>query len=202
MKWRKATNKLILHHSASNKTTPISNIIAWHVKEGLAQVDDQHKIHSAYHYFILSDGTIVPDLPEMSVGWHSGDWQTNLTSIGVCVLGNFSVDAVEVHEQEAIEYLLTNLTRKFGLKYWQIYAHRNVRKFFNLLGTKTECPGENLYRRLPDIRRAVGIDLGQLKDNDPVTIREKPHAFEKPFNLFTTIINFIKHIKIGFRIGK
>jgi hypothetical protein len=42
-----------------------------------------------YHWFIFEDGRAERILPDTAIGWHSGVWDVNTRSAGICFAGNF-----------------------------------------------------------------------------------------------------------------
>ena len=147
---RLKTKKLIIHHSASaSKTTTTLMVRQWHKEKDFTDPAG----HSGYHYFILWDGTIIPDRPENEQGCHVKN--ANQDSIGICLMGNFNKEIPTIKQYNSLIELLIKLTKKYDLKYWNIYGHRDIKWLFIFNTTKTACPGDNLYIQLKNIRRRV-----------------------------------------------
>lgn len=100
-----------------------------------------------YHYFIRKDGMIEQGrLPNM-VGAHA--YHHNQTSIGICLSGNFDFQKPTQAQMASVKELVAWLCAKNDLdasKKLTIIGHRDV--------CDTDCPGEYLYRKLDEIRRA------------------------------------------------
>ncbi|MBR1396673.1 MAG: N-acetylmuramoyl-L-alanine amidase [Selenomonadaceae bacterium] len=114
---------------------------------------DIHELHQkknkwagiGYHYLIRKDGMIERGrLPDM-VGAHA--LHHNLNSVGICLAGNFEIGKPTKAQMRSVKELTAWLCRKYDLdpyKEGTIVGHRDL--------NDTKCPGENLYRRLDDIR--------------------------------------------------
>ncbi len=84
-----------------------------------------------YHWFIFEDGRAERILPDTAIGRHSGNWDTNTRSIGICLAGNF------MHQppNEAMLQTLQRIIREqYGSSDMHIIGHRDVRD--------TTCPGD------------------------------------------------------------
>lgn len=124
------TSSLVIHHSVTPQK--------WSEKKTVDLIQRSHKQRGlaydgliAYHYLFGKDWTYV-GRPAQSVGYHSGSWLTNQTSIALCLVGNFNVDTpTPWQEGELKKYL--GLYRHLTIK-----LHREVKS--------TACPGLNLTR--------------------------------------------------------
>jgi hypothetical protein len=147
---RKLTKKLIVHHSASPMArTTLDNIRAWHKEKGFT--DDAG--HCGYHYFINNAGIVQADRPEDE--WGCAVKNANHDSISICVAGDFRTEFPTDFQMNALIKLLADLVKKYGLKYWNIYAHKDIKWLFVFNTTQTDCCGVHLYQQLPEIRRRV-----------------------------------------------
>lgn len=63
-------NKIVIHHNAANLSVDQCYAV-WQTREASA------------HYQVQADGTIGQLVWDTNTAWHAGDWNTNLTSIGV-----------------------------------------------------------------------------------------------------------------------
>lgn len=137
---------IVVHHSASpREKTTVSKITAWHKSRGWD--------HIGYHRVIGRDGTIASTLPIEKQGYHV--WGRNKDSVGICVAGNFQNEHPIQAQIDNLTHALTSLCKKFGLKTSKIYAHRQL----SLPGHATACPGNNLYKLLPGIKKKVSKNL-------------------------------------------
>lgn len=83
------------------------------------------------HYGI-EDSTVHQYVHEEDTAWHSGDWQTNLTSIGIEHSAQPGRDASEATYQTSIA-LCSDICRRYQLNENDIYRHSDI--------IATECPG-------------------------------------------------------------
>ena len=154
---RKITRKIIIHHSASPlMTTTLGMIRKWHKEKGFT---DENGC-CGYHFFIGADGIVIPDRPVDD--WGCGVKNANHDAVHICLAGNFNIEQPLQDQINPLKVLLVQLCNKYGLKYWNIYGHRDIKWMFIFNTTQTDCPGTNLYKMLPLIRRWVGQQLGQI----------------------------------------
>lgn len=125
---RSATNRYILHHSASADVSA-ATIHSWH----LARKDNGVPwLGIGYHFVIRQDGTIERGRPENSIGAHAGAG-ANGDSIGVCFTGNFEEGKPTEAQLNAFIGLEKLLRPKYGKI--NIQGHSDV--------MATACPGKN-----------------------------------------------------------
>jgi len=184
---------LVVHHSASpRKKTTVSKIISWHKSRGWD--------HIGYHRVIGRDGTIASTLPLEKEGYHV--WGRNDDAIGICVAGNFQDEHPIQAQIDTLAHALTSLCKKFGLKSSKIYAHRQL----SLPGHGTACPGNNLYKLLPGIKKKVAQNLAKpvdqpapppARDDADVVISDTTVVIidedKKPVNPLLKILLRIRH---------
>jgi N-acetyl-anhydromuramyl-L-alanine amidase AmpD len=141
---------LVVHHTASPKTTTVEQIRKWHKERGFSDI--------GYHAVIYGDGSLHRGRPEDKIGAHA--LGANTGSLGVSVCGNFETDALGDKQFRRLVRVLAYWCSKYGIGVKRIYGHRDVGT------TKTACPGNNLYKALPAIRSDVqkllnsGVFLG------------------------------------------
>lgn len=135
-------NKLVVHHSASNrKTTTKRNINQWHKDQGYTQI--------GYHKVIEGAGEIKDGRPESILGAHAKG--ANLNSLGLCVVGNFEEESPTSEQISSIVKVLSKWCKDHDLDETNIYGHHNVPGGT----TATKCPGKHLISRLSDIKVKV-----------------------------------------------
>ena len=119
-----------------------------------SSAEDIHKFHQetngwagiGYHFVIRKDGTIERGRKLDAVGAHA--LHHNKNSVSICVAGNFDFVKVPDVQMDSLKLLTAWLCQKFKLKPMKrgvIVGHRDL--------NDTACPGDNLYRRLGEIRR-------------------------------------------------
>ena len=141
---RPETECIVIHH------TGFPNVDKDSIAEAI------HKYHQetngwagiGYHYLIRKDGMIEQGRRPAMIGAHA--YQHNKNSVGICLAGNFDIGKPTAAQMEAVKEMVTWLSVKYQinpLKKGAVVGHRDL--------NDTSCPGENLYRRLDEIRRAA-----------------------------------------------
>jgi len=143
---RKKIDEIIIHHSSTKPTTPISAIEALSLIRLYSPLfsNTNNSVYGQaiwsnhfynnkptfipYHYIIKQDGSFEHILQDDYIGWHCGNWEDNFRSIAICFLDN-------LEEKSPTENAL--ITAKEIIKKYpncNILGHREV-KF------STTCPG-------------------------------------------------------------
>ncbi len=138
---RKLTEMIVIHHAGfpdGDKDSSAEEIHKFHQEvNGWAGI--------GYHYVIRKDGTIEQGRKPLAVGAHA--LHHNKNSVGICVAGNFEVAKPNREQMDSLKLLTAWLCQKYKLNPMRkgvIVGHRNL--------NDTACPGENLYKRLDEIR--------------------------------------------------
>jgi len=108
-------------------------------------MDDRGWIDIGYHYLIDKYGKIYQGRPDNVVGAHVADYNTG--NIGISAIGSYHLVDITPALQTALENLLAWLCYKYNISPDTIKGHRDY--------AATECPGQYLYDRLPQIRTKV-----------------------------------------------
>lgn len=103
----------------------------------------------AQHYTVFQSGRIFRGVPEQYRGTHAAG--VNVTHLGIECQGTFIDVDPPPKLFDSLVRLCTDLCRRYGLSPSAIIGHRQV--------SATQCPGEKLYVRLPELRRRVAILL-------------------------------------------
>jgi hypothetical protein len=145
--------EIIIHHSASNMSTPIAEIDRWHKQRGFNK--SNLGFYVGYHFVILVDGKIIQTRSEYELGCHT---IPNDGKIGICVVGNFEIDKPSIFQINSLTRLCEKLKKMYNIS--EIKGHRD----FN----KTACPGKNLYLyvlkdRLNFLQKLLNIIKGPFK---------------------------------------
>lgn len=119
---RTQTNKIILHHSASEIASP-EDIHRWHLNNGWAG--------AGYHFLVRKDGKIYRLRPEDTVGAHASG--SNSDSIGICAEGNYDYETMPEAQKKSLIWLVNYLKNKYHIT--KVIGHRDV--------NNTSCPGKN-----------------------------------------------------------
>lgn len=125
---RPYTRRIVIHHSASHKTTTAEDIQSWHYARGWAGI--------GYHYVIDQQGVITQGRPEHTQGAHAYQdkaHEANTDGIGICVIGNFMTEKPTAEQITSLVWLIKNIQSRYGKI--PIIGHRDV--------MPTSCPGES-----------------------------------------------------------
>ena len=156
--WEPPIRKLFLHFTDYEERQSTEMIVIHHAGfpdgDKDSSAEDIHKFHQevngwagiGYHYVIRKDGTIEQGRKPLAVGAHA--LHHNKNSVGICVAGNFEVAKPNREQMDSLKLLTAWLCQKYKLNPMRkgvIVGHRNL--------NDTACPGENLYKRLDEIRR-------------------------------------------------
>lgn len=138
---RASTDKIVIHHAGfpEDRDSTAEAIHRFHREElGWAGI--------GYHYLICKDGSIEQGRWPSLVGAHA--LSNNMTSVGICLAGNFDLAEPTRYQMSAVKNLTAWLCSEYGLDPMGkgvILGHRDL--------NDTSCPGKNLYSRMEEIRR-------------------------------------------------
>lgn len=137
-KGKRNVNKIIIHHSASPKTTTRDQIYDWHVNgNGWSDI--------GYHFIVMGDGTIENGRHINKTGAHCKG--QNKGSIGICVTGNTSQEPPTTLQLETLWGKVKMLMDEYGLERSDVYGHRDF--------GATNCPGDMLYALLKQFKQGL-----------------------------------------------
>lgn len=156
--WEPPIRKLFLQFTEYEERPSTEVIVIHHAgfpegdKDSSAQ--ELHKFHQetngwagiGYHYVIRKDGTIEQGRRPQMIGAHA--YKHNKNSIGICVAGNFNLVKPQAAQIDSLKLLTAWLCQRYKLNPMGrgvIVGHRDL--------NDTTCPGDNLYKKLDDIRR-------------------------------------------------
>jgi hypothetical protein len=140
-------NTVVVHHSGRSGQTDPKKIQNKHM-------DTNHWDDVGYHFMIGPSGQIYEGRQLVYKGSHTEG--ANTGKIGVLVMGNFEREFLGLlggkpspSQILALKKLVTDLKKLFlGLK--TLGGHKDFK-------ATTECPGNQLYPLLPEIRQALGM---------------------------------------------
>lgn len=81
---------LYVQHFSSGNSRHGMPIFSGHRFENSSVGAPDTDVFFAYHHVVRPNGTRVRLLKDSDIGWHSGIWDINLLSVGICFLGDFS----------------------------------------------------------------------------------------------------------------
>lgn len=119
---------IVIHHSASPRSTTIDQIREWHIKKGWQDI--------GYHIVISGGGRVLNGRPINIIGAHAAGY--NMRSIGVCVIGNNTVES-ERWTPDQVK-ALADVVKTLQL----VYPDAKVLGHRDLEDTHTLCPGVNV----------------------------------------------------------
>ncbi len=125
-KERLKTEKLVIHHSASDISITIEDIHRWHLANGWIGI--------GYHYVIYADGTIYRGRPEWAVGAHAyqdSTHEANSNGIGICLIGNFTSSLPTDNQMDGLVWLVFDIWKRYPNT--AVIGHKDV--------MATACPG-------------------------------------------------------------
>lgn len=125
------TSYVVVHHSVTpqgdTQKKAMQRILSAHQANGLAY---DGKI--AYH-FVIGKNWVAVGRPVNSVGYHAGNWQKNLTSVAICLVGNFTIDTLNDYQRKELRSLINSLLTQYRLGKDRVLRHGEIKA--------TACPG-------------------------------------------------------------
>lgn len=126
---------IIIHHSATRAGNA-------------ARFDESHRargmINGLAYHFVIDNGTDGTTDGEIEVGsrWekqmhggHCRQAHINEAGIGICLVGNFTVEQPTAAQMESLVLLIRGLQHQFGIPVDHVLGHGEV------IGEFSECPG-------------------------------------------------------------
>ena len=135
----RSVDLLVVHHTAGPSNSTVEDIRRSHSARGFNDI--------GYHAVVYGDGSLHRGRPESRMGAHARG--ANRGSLGVTVCGNFQDSEPSQGQVVKLIYVLAYWCQKYNVDPNNIKGHRDVGT------TATVCPGNNLYKYLPGIRRVV-----------------------------------------------
>ncbi len=128
---------IVIHHTATPSATP-RGIDRFHREQ-------RHMENGmAYHFLIgngrgMGDGEIyIGDRWKKQIqGGHLASEQLNMSSIGICLVGNFESKPPTDRQMKSLEALLRKLRQQTGLSLAAVTTHRSIHP------RHTSCPGKH-----------------------------------------------------------
>lgn len=113
---------IVIHHAA-HSSAAVDDIHRWHIENGWSEC--------GYHFFITKDGKVYRGRPENTVGSHCRGY--NMSSLGICLQGNYDVEEISYVQILALIKLCHYLCEKYDID--TIKGHGELKS--------TNCPGTN-----------------------------------------------------------
>jgi|GEM_PF-593741 len=135
-------NKIIIHHSITPRDLAAD--------KSIRSIDRNHGLrlhktrnglglHVAYHFVISGDGVVHETRPVNEIGYHASNWYANLTSIGICLLGDFDNEDPSIAQWNALDNLVAKLRKKHNVPAANVKGHRAY--------SSKSCPGRNISEK-------------------------------------------------------
>jgi hypothetical protein len=142
-------SKIIIHCSATKNGEDIgaAEIRKWHLARGFKDI--------GYHIIIRVTGEVELGRPLNVVGAHCEG--ANEGSIGICLIGT---DQYTQKQFDVLRYQIDSLRQIYGIKVWEIYAHR---QFPSAIKQGKTCPGISINRLLAWYAFSEGAILPHLR---------------------------------------
>lgn len=136
-------NTVVVHHSALPPTQGANAIQKIHMSDrGFADI--------GYHFVIDTDG-IIFEGREISVrGAHTAGHNTG--AVGIVLLGNFENKSPSEKQFLSLQRLVRALVSRYGITH--IAGHKDFQS------AKTQCPGEELEKKIPALADELGLTFG------------------------------------------
>ena len=116
------------------QTPAMAGILAAHKSNGLAYNGN------IQYQWIIGEGWEAQGNPDNQVGYHAGNWLANLSSVAICMMGNFQTDTLTDYQKERLVAKINFYMAKYGLSRSAIRLHRDF--------TATACPGLHIDKPL------------------------------------------------------
>ncbi len=148
-------NKIIVHHTASGGMYPqFKAVNEYHKTRNFEK--STPGFYVGYHYFIEKDGTLMQARYDEDKGQHTTG--ENLTSIGICLAGNFDYEYPTEEQKKELVELIDVIRERHNIAPQAIYPHRNF--------ANKSCYGKNLsddWARVLYIQYKKGWIMAQLE---------------------------------------
>ena len=133
---RLLTNRVVTHHTVYPQ--------AWG-KQQLTNALQRQFTAIPYHIVIGNDWEVIfRDIEDVT--WHANNYPVNLSSVAICLNGDFTKDRLTEYQEKRLGYWIRHLMDKYNIPRNKVSLHNEVR-----LGGSTACPGINQT----DIDRAL-----------------------------------------------
>ena len=134
---RGAWKHIVIHHTATPSATP-RGIDRFHREQ-------RHMENGMAYHFLIGNGRGMGD-GEVYIGerWkkqiqggHLASEQLNMSSIGICLVGNFEAKPPTASQMKSLQALIRKLLQQTGLSQTAVTTHRGIHP------RHTSCPGKH-----------------------------------------------------------
>lgn len=137
--------RVIIHHT--DVKIPKGRTETYRQLQAIQRVhmQERHFVDIGYNFLVGEDGTVYEGRGWGVMGAHCKNH--NNDSVGIAFMGNFNNDKPSLEALRAVKALLKDGISKEKLHpEFVLFGHRDL--------GNTECPGDNLYASLPQLRSA------------------------------------------------
>ena len=164
------------HHTAGRRVSTLT--------QGIAEQQFIQDFHQngrgwqdiGYHFTVDDSGRIYAGVPPQFRGTHTGG--NNTGNIGIAYFGNYQISG-QVPTQAALNALpkiWSYLAFEFGVNPDSLFGHRDYKA--------TDCPGDNFYPRLTEMRNNIRKELGLGR---PYAVNPLPQPFTREISPGTAV---------------
>jgi N-acetyl-anhydromuramyl-L-alanine amidase AmpD len=134
---------IVLHHSGGTPTASSTDVTGEQRFEVIKKDQHAHAVKQGwgenyvmdYHFVVGQTGVVFKGQPIEQVAFHCANYQTNLTSLGICFLGDFEITKPTDAQIKAGINKIAELVNYFGVAIDHIKKHNDF--------IATDCPGKN-----------------------------------------------------------
>lgn len=148
-------NKIVIHHMAGTNYDIVPSI--WQTREASA------------HYGIGKNGEIRAYVDENNTAWHAGNWNANISSIGIENCNSTGSPSWSINQAtiDACAKLVADIAKRHGLG--KLVVNRNL--FPHRYFSSTSCPGVLIgkLQYIADKANAINSGGGSSTPSKPTT---------------------------------
>jgi N-acetyl-anhydromuramyl-L-alanine amidase AmpD len=165
---------VVLHHSGGTPTASSTDVTGEQRFEVIKKDQHNRAVQQGwgenyvmdYHFVIGQTGIIFKGQPMEQVAFHCANYQTNLTSLGICFLGDFEMTKPTDAQIKAGINKIVELVNLFGVAIDHIKKHNDF--------VATDCPGKNF---------PFNAIISEVKK----MVLKEPTEFDKAFDLMVRL---------------
>ena len=141
---------IVLHHSGGTPTASKLDITGEQRFKVIKKEQHAHAVVAGwgenyvmdYHFVIGQTGKVFTGQPIENPSWHATNYQVNLASIGICLLGDFEKTIPPKAQENATTRLIVELVNKYGIAIENIKRHKDIVSDITHKANSTDCPGK------------------------------------------------------------
>lgn len=154
--------KVLVHHTATPNVTDLSRRAAEALAHGVQNfhMDRRGWLDSGQHFTISRGGFVLEGRHRSLEVLRAGRRQVegahctgqNVVAVGIENEGTYTATGPTGEQWNRLRQMCAYICRQYGIRSTAIYGHRDFKD--------TACPGDVLYRKLPQLRKEVAGLLG------------------------------------------